>query len=266
MSKPVKTGNVMLPATLKSLLLHGAIVAGLVVSFNFSSKPLVFAAQNAVSPPTEKVDIVEATFIDSNAIAQKKREKAQAEAAARKKQQLKEQEQARKRKQIAEQARKKKQQEEQQKEAAKAEQERLNNLEREQQKEQQIAEQLAKQEAMREALQQEMAEQLAQEQAAMQQAQQRKVMSELEKYQSLITQTIMRNLNTDGGFKGKTCTLNVILAPNGLVLEVKAVEGNDALCRAAQTAVLRPDTLPVSSDPVVFQRMKNLNIIVRPDL
>lgn len=119
---------------------------------------------------------------------------------------------------------------------------------------------------MQRALTQEMEQQLKQEQEALAGAQQQRIMGELEKYQGLITQTIMRNLNTDGGFKGKSCTLNVKLASNGLVTQVTAIEGDDALCRAARTAVLRPSTLPVSDDPLVFEKMKNLNLIVRPDL
>lgn len=258
----------MTASMLKSAALHVGILILLLVSFNFSSKPLVFASQ-AQAPAAQPAEIVQATFVDSNVIAQKKREKAQAEAAAaaaakqRKQEAIRKQEQERERKRRAEDARKKREQEAQQeKQRIEAEKERLNALERERQKEQEIAEQRAQQEQMQQQLAQEMAEQLKQEQAAMQAAQQRKVMSELEKYQSLITQTIMRNLNADGGFKGKSCKLNVKLASNGLVLEVKALDGNDALCRAAQTAVLRPSTLPVSPDPEVFQKMKNLNIIV----
>lgn len=249
----------------KSALLHGLLLVALLVSFNFSSKPLEFASQTQAAAAQPVQDIVQATFVDSNVIEQKKREKAQAEAASRKRQQdaIREKEKERERKRKAENARKQREKEAQQEqERVKAEQERLNALERERQKEQEIAEQRAQQEAMQEQLAQEMAEQLEREQQAMQAAQNRKVMSELEKYQSLITQTIMRNLNSDGGFKGKKCKLNVKLASNGLVLEVKALEGNDALCRAAQTAVLRPSTLPVSSDPLVFEKMKNLNIIV----
>jgi colicin import membrane protein len=248
----------------KSALLHGLLLLALLVSFNFSSKPLEFASQaQASAQPVQ--EIVQATFVDSNVIEQNKREKAQAQAAARKRQQdaIREKEKERDRLRKAENARKKREQEAQkEQERVEAEQERLNALERERQKEQEIAEQRAQQEAMQEQLAQEMAEQLEREQQAMQAAQNRKVMTELEKYQSLITQTIMRNLNSDGGFKGKKCKLNVKLASNGLVLEVKALEGNDALCRAAQTAVLRPSTLPVSSDPLVFEKMKNLNIIV----
>lgn len=259
----------MTASMVKSAALHLVILLALVVSFNFSSKPLEFVAQ-AQSPAAQPVEIVQATFIDSNVIEQKKREKAQAEAAAaakqRKQEAIRKQEQERERKRRAEDARKKREQEAQkEKQRIEAEQERLNALERERQKEQEIAaqrEQQLQQERMQQQLAQEMAEELEREQAAMQAVRNQQVMSELEKYQSLITQTIMRNLTSDGGFKGKKCKLNVKLASNGLVLEVKALEGNGALCRAAQTAVLRPSTLPVSSDPEVFQKMKNLNIIV----
>ncbi len=254
-------------AAFKSVSLHSLILIALLVSFNFSDKPLTFAAQPSVSVQQNQPEIVQATFIDSNVIEQQKREKAQAEAQARQRRQeelrkKKAREQAeRDRKRRAEDAKRKKQEE-----AAKQEQQRLDALERERQKEIEIQKKREQQEAMQQQLQQELADQLAQEQADMSKAQQRRVMTEIQKYQALIMQKIRRNLTIDQSFKGKACTLNVKLSSTGLVLAVNVVEGDSALCRASQTAVLKAETLPVSEDPAVFAQMKNLNIIVRPDL
>lgn len=65
----------------KSLLLHASILAALLISFNFSSKPLLFATQNPVSAQPQP-NIVQATFIDSNVVQEQKREQAQAQAQA----------------------------------------------------------------------------------------------------------------------------------------------------------------------------------------
>ena len=105
-----------------------------------------------------------------------------------------------------------------------------------------------------------MQEQLAKEQEAMQQQRRQHVLSEKERYQALIHQTIKRYLNAD--FKGKSCRLNIRLATTGLVTKVSVLDGDPALCRAAQSAVLRPDRLPVSDDPAVYEELKNINLKV----
>ena len=124
---------------------------------------------------------------------------------------------------------------------------------------------MQKEEEMQKLLAEEMAEQLKQEQAATAAAQQKRVMTEVEKYNALIMQKVRRNLTLDGGFKDKSCTVNIKLASSGLVLSVNTIEGDPALCRAAQTAVLRSETLPMSSDPAVYDKLKNTNMIIRPN-
>lgn len=246
-------------SVLKAVGLHALLFVGLFVSFNFSPKSVVYAL------PSPEVEIVQASFIDSQVIEQQRRQKAQAEAAARLKR-LEIQREKERQAQAREAERKrqalKKQQEAEQ---AAAEQARLDALEKAQQEEAKIAEERQRLAELEQALREERAEQLAQEEAQRQRAQQRRIMTEVEKYQALISQSIMRRLNTDGGFKGKSCTVNVKLASNGLVLSVTTKEGDASLCREVQSAVLRNSTLPVSSDPEVFQKMKNLNVIVRPD-
>lgn len=249
---------------LKAALLHLLIVLGFLFSFQMSSKPLVFAAQS-IPNTAQQSEIIEATFIDSNVIEQQRRQKAQAEATARQKQleQQKELERQRKLKIKREQeAQRKKQQELEQQKIA--EQARLDALEKAQKQEAEIAEKRRQQEQRQRELEQELAEQLAQEQAAMQQVAERRIMTELEKYQSLIQQTIQRNINFDGGYSGKYCVLNVKLASNGLVLSAKGIKGDNSLCRVAERAAIRAQTLPVSDDPEVFNKLKEINFNVTP--
>jgi len=247
----------------KSIALHSFILISLLVSFTFSAKPLMFLNNqpNASSP---KVDIVKATFIDSNVIEQKKREKMQAEAAANKRKQdirrKEEQKQEQLRKKRADEARQKKE---------KAEQERQDQdkLEREQEKERAIALQREKdakqkdeQEKLQRELDKELAKQLEEEQASMSQANQQRVMSEVDKYKALIHSKVRQNLQTDGGFIGETCVVNVRLAPDGLVLQTRAISGKAALCRIAEAAIIRAGTLPASKDPEVMAQFRNFEI------
>lgn len=109
-------------------------------------------------------------------------------------------------------------------------------------------------------------EQLQAEQTARQKRRNKVVLSEVGKYQALIKQTIQRNLIVDDSLKGKSCRLNIKLASNGLVTKVTVLEGNEILCRAAQSAVLKSDTLPVSSEPDVYQKLKDINLTVEPEL
>lgn len=109
-------------------------------------------------------------------------------------------------------------------------------------------------------------EQLKAEQTQRRQARQKQVLSEVQKYQALITQTIKRNLIVDNSMAGKSCRLNIKLASNGLVMSVKVLKGDTILCRAAESAVFKAATLPVSKEPDVYQKLKDINLTVEPDL
>ena len=105
-----------------------------------------------------------------------------------------------------------------------------------------------------------MQEQLAKEQAAMRQQRRQQVLSEVERYQIMIQQTIMRYLNAD--FKDKSCRLKLKLATTGFVSQVSIVDGDAALCRAAESAVRRAETLPMSEDPAVYEELKDIDLKV----
>lgn len=250
-----------------SFALHAVLVFFLLVSVSFNTKPTVsFASQ---SQP------IQAVFIDAQAIADQKREQEQAQAQAQARQRELERRQqqraeaAREKKRKAEAAAKKKRQEEQakkQREQQAREQQRQRTLEEQRQREQEMQRKLEEDKKRQAQLEKELNEQLAKEQQALSAANQRRVMSEVEKYQALIHQTIVQNLFDFESFVNKTCRLNVRLAPNGLVIDVRILDGNDALCRASQAAVLRPDTLPVSKDPAVFAEFRDFNITVRPEI
>ncbi len=245
----------------KSLGLHVLMLAVLLISVSLSSTPVMPVANSTPAP------VIKATFIDAQAIADQQRAQAQAQAQARAEEKRKQQqaaEQQRRREAAARKAREKKA-----REAAEAKrQSELRRLAKQKARERKEREAAEKAEAARKAkeakeraeMEKIMQEQLAQEQAAMQQQRRKQVLSEVDRYQIMIQQEIMKYLNAD--FKGKSCRLNIRLATTGLVTKVTIIDGDPALCRAAQSAVLRPDRLPVSDDPAVYAELKDINLKV----
>ena len=242
----------------KSIGLHLFIAALLLISVSFSPDPLPSMPSNA--------PLIEATFIDAQAIADQKREQAQAEAQERQRKAEAAAEKKRQQQLAAKRAKEKR-------EAEAAEAKRQKDLERlAAQKEQERKEREAKAKAEAERKKKEaaeraemeriMQEQLAKEQAAQQERRRKQVLTEVERYTALIQQTIKRNLYSDDSYQGKTCRLNIRLATTGFVTSIRVLGGNDALCRAAESAVRRAEKLPVSDAPDVYEQLKDITLKV----
>ncbi|AWB68560.1 cell envelope integrity protein TolA [Saccharobesus litoralis] len=105
-----------------------------------------------------------------------------------------------------------------------------------------------------------MAEQLAAEQAALKKAKRSQILTEKQKYERLIHDSIKANLISDEIYKGKSCKLNIRLAPSGFVIGVRKLGGFELLCKAAERAVIQTETVPVSKDPDVFVEIKDIDI------
>ncbi|MBU2917933.1 cell envelope integrity protein TolA [Psychrosphaera sp. F3M07] len=160
----------------------------------------------------------------------------------------------------AEDAKKKKEAE--QKALKEAEAERIRKEEEaKRKKEQEIQE--AKEQAIREKM---MQEQLAQEQSARNKIRQKYVLTEKEKYTALIMGRIQQYLIVDDSMKGQSCSLNIKLAFSGLVTSVNIISGDNKVCKAAERAVLKAETLPVSKEPDVYQELKDISLKVEPKL
>ena len=103
-------------------------------------------------------------------------------------------------------------------------------------------------------------EQLKAEQAARSVQRQKYVLSEKEKYIALIDSTINQNWIVDDSMLGKTCRVNIKLASSGFVIQAKVLEGDPIMCQAAERAILRAGTLPMSSEPDVYNELKDINL------
>ena len=123
------------------------------------------------------------------------------------------------------------------------------------------------QEAKERAQQQKMLEQqMAEEMAVRQQARHQQTMTEVGRFTALIRQTIQGNLITDRStMEGKSCKLTISLAPSGFVTNVVIGQGDRIVCDAAQKAIYKAGTLPVSKDPEIFNEMRKISVTVIPE-
>lgn len=97
-------------------------------------------------------------------------------------------------------------------------------------------------------------------------AQSSKQLSEIARYKALIQDKISRNWQIEPSMKGKSCTVAIRLAPDGLVLSVKRSNGDQKLCDSAERATLKAKTLPIPKDPDIAPQFRDFDITLEPDL
>lgn len=127
------------------------------------------------------------------------------------------------------------------------------------------ADRKAKADAERRRQEQELADAMAAEQSAVSAARNKQLQSELDKYKAMITSTIQRNLVLDEAMRGKSCRVDIKLAPDGFVTSVQTTGGDPVVCRAAKAAINKAGRLPVSPEADVYQLLKDINLEVRPE-
>jgi colicin import membrane protein len=251
-----------------SIGVHVFIIASLLVSFKFAAKPVDMATGDK---DTQAPIIIEATFIDSNVLAQNKREKQQAEAEAKRKRdqeaanQRKELERKKQERENAEKAKRKKAAD------AKKQKEEQARQERELQEKARLAQEKAEQERIEKAKEEKLAkeraaqdkamqQQMAAEQAERNERRQRQILSELQIANGKIKARIEQNLIQTGSIVGKSCRLRLRIAANGLVLDAVG-SGDESLCLALRSAALRAGTLPMPSDKDVNEKLRDTTLV-----
>ncbi|MGL4929442.1 MAG: cell envelope integrity protein TolA, partial [Plesiomonas sp.] len=78
-----------------------------------------------------------------------------------------------------------------------------------------------------------------------------------DKYGGLIKQAVSRNMYDTSLYRGKTCSVKINFAPDGLILSSSVVGGDPALCQAAERAIKITQKLPQPPSDAVYNKFKN---------
>lgn len=91
---------------------------------------------------------------------------------------------------------------------------------------------------------------------------------ELSRMSSIYTQNIQQRLIKDDYLLGKECRVNIKLIPTGtdmMVAGVTILDGDARVCAAAKSAIAQVGTFPKSSEEVVNEKLKDINLTVALD-
>jgi colicin import membrane protein len=92
------------------------------------------------------------------------------------------------------------------------------------------------------------------------------ILSEKQHYLALIIAKIQQNWFVDDTMRGKECRINMKLAPDGSVTSVTPVGGDYNLCMSSLKAIKKAGNFPMSKNPLVYDALKDLTPILRPEL
>ncbi|MBD1226151.1 cell envelope integrity protein TolA [Xenorhabdus griffiniae] len=88
--------------------------------------------------------------------------------------------------------------------------------------------------------------------------------SEINNYKGRIQSAIQQNFRDPSLYIGRTCDLNIKLAPDGLLIDIKAGAGDPALCRAAITAANLAKKMPPPPSKEVYEYFKSFTLEFKP--
>lgn len=286
------------------LAVVGLMVFGMYFKLPFDSEPMQVQLASQEPPQPDNQEVVNAVTVDQAAVEQRvneirERERQQTAAEQRRQAELerraeearkareREQQQLRELQKQQEEERRRLEQErtQAQKEKAEAEQAAAAAAERRKQEEAAAAkaeaerkrkeEEARKAEAERKKREQEareraererqLQESLEREAAQRASARNQQIQTELDRYKALISQTVLRNWIIDDSMRGKECRLDITLSRSGFVTSVSDGQGDKAVCDSARRAILKIGTLPVSSDPEVYEKMKEITFPFKAD-
>lgn len=96
-------------------------------------------------------------------------------------------------------------------------------------------------------------------------AQSSRQLTEIARYTALIQDKISRNWQVEPSMKGKSCTLRIRLAADGLVINAQRSSGDLKLCESAKRAALKANTLPIPKDAEIATQFRDFDITLKPD-
>ncbi|MGL5334685.1 MAG: cell envelope integrity protein TolA, partial [Enterovibrio sp.] len=84
------------------------------------------------------------------------------------------------------------------------------------------------------------------------------VADEVSQWSSRYVVMIQQKWLIDPSMQGKKCQLSVRLAPDGLVLSVTLLSGDQVLCRSAKASVVNINKFPMPSGPEVVEKLRDI--------
>ncbi|MEM6998263.1 MAG: cell envelope integrity protein TolA [Pseudomonadota bacterium] len=279
-----------------SIAIHIVLGVVLVFSFNFSSK--------TTPPQPPKVNIVKAATVDKEQVElelkrlkdqedkkiadelkrQKELEKKEADLKKKLQKEEKKLNEIKKKKELEQkkineeklrlkkleeekkelEKKKKLEQERKKKEAEKKKQEaERKKKEAEQKKLEEEKKKKAEEEAERKAREAALQEEL---EAELEAEQEQRDLSELQKYQLMIANSIEKKFNRLGLDEGLSCVILIRMIEGGKVVEASIVKssGNDLFDKRAEDAVYKASPLPVPDESRLFEKMRNIRFTFEP--
>lgn len=88
--------------------------------------------------------------------------------------------------------------------------------------------------------------------------------SDIDKYTSFVHSAITSKFINPELYRGKNCIIKMTIAPDGLLIDVSASEGDRLLCREAISAT-KNAIMPKPANNAIYQEVKNLTIDFRPE-
>lgn len=86
---------------------------------------------------------------------------------------------------------------------------------------------------------------------------------EKEHYIAQLRAAIQSHLKDAEAYSGRSCTLSIKLAPDGLLISIRAVQGEPELCQAAIKAIVNA-RLPKPPTAAVYEAVKSSTLEFRP--
>lgn len=86
----------------------------------------------------------------------------------------------------------------------------------------------------------------------------------MSKASSQIMAAIQRNMLTSSTMFGKSCVVNIRVAPDGLILQVNGGSGDRVVCEAAIVAIRKTSTLPMPKDPILNKKLRAITLTFKP--
>jgi len=251
-----------------ALGLHIALLLLLFSNLNFFSKKQPVSANNpikAVAINPAKLKAAEETKLNAERAELQKKEEHKKQEEAKKHAEQKKIDILKKAEEAKLDAQKKS---EQKKPEKKKIEEKKEKLDTEEQMIQKQMEQKKKQVATKKAQEKTLQEQIAAEETAVSAEASAAMQGEVDKYKGLILEALQQHwIVPDNITPDLSATLLIRLAPGGMVLDVKLVKssGDAALDRSAIAAVHKASPLPVPEDPKLFDQIREISLIVKPE-